>query len=218
VLAGADDPQRARQAMNSLDAHLVDESAGLIKLLTPPFNDNGPNPGYIRGYLPGVRENGGQYTHGAIWAVMAFAEMGDIERAWRLLAAINPINHALNAEAVERYKVEPYVMTADIYSVAPHVGRGGWSWYTGSAGWAYRLITESLLGIRRHGEFISINTRLPEHWPQVSLTYQQGSSQYQITVRRAEQGICTIVDGVRLPDMLIPLKDDGERHVVEVWV
>ncbi|WP_369699984.1 GH36-type glycosyl hydrolase domain-containing protein [Serratia sp. M24T3] len=218
VLAEAEDPERTRRAMASLDSHLVDESAGLIKLLTPPFNDRGPNPGYIRGYLPGVRENGGQYTHGAIWAVMAFAEMGETERAWQLLAAINPVNHSLNPEAVERYKVEPYVMTADIYSVSPHIGRGGWSWYTGSAGWAYRLITESLLGIKRHGEFISINTRLPADWPQVSLTYQQGSSQYQITVKRAELESCVMLDGQNLPDMMIPIKDDGHQHQVEVWV
>ncbi len=218
VLAGAEDPQRTHQAMASLDSHLVDESAGLIKLLTPPFNDKGPNPGYIRGYLPGVRENGGQYTHGAIWAVMAFAEMGETQRAWQLLAAINPINHSLNSDAVERYKVEPYVMTADIYSVAPHIGRGGWSWYTGSAGWAYRLITESLLGIKRHGEFISINTQLPADWPQVSLTYQQGSSQYRIIVRHAEHENCVVLNGTLVPDGLIPIKDDGDQHNIEVWV
>jgi cyclic beta-1,2-glucan synthetase len=155
VLAGAEDAERTQRAMHALDQRLVDENAGLIKLLTPPFDDKGPNPGYIRGYLPGVRENGGQYTHGAIWAVMAFAEMGETRRAWQLLAAINPINHSLTREAAERYKVEPYVMTADIYSVTPHVGRGGWSWYTGSAGWAYRLIVESLLGITRHGDCIA---------------------------------------------------------------
>ncbi|WP_411157046.1 GH36-type glycosyl hydrolase domain-containing protein [Rouxiella silvae] len=218
VLAGAEDPQRTKQAMTSLDKHLVDESAGLIKLLTPPFNDEGPNPGYIRGYLPGVRENGGQYTHGAIWAVMAFAEMGETERAWQLWAAINPVNHSLTPDAAERYKVEPYVMTADIYSVAPHVGRGGWSWYTGSAGWAYRLIVESLLGIKRHGQFISITTQLPADWPQVSVTYQQGSSQYQITVKRAEGIARVMLDGQPLADAMIPINDDGVQHVVEVWI
>ena len=218
VLAGAEDPERSRQAMHALDHRLVDEEVGIIKLLTPPFDDNGPNPGYIRGYLPGVRENGGQYTHGAIWAVMAFAEMGETERAWQLFAAINPINHSLSGDAVHRYKVEPYVMTADIYSVEPHVGRGGWSWYTGSAGWAYRLLTESLLGIKRHGEFISITTRLPADWPEISLTYQQGSSQYRITVKRAENGPQVLLDGEPLADALIPVEDDGEAHQVEVWV
>ncbi|WP_420877072.1 GH36-type glycosyl hydrolase domain-containing protein [Rouxiella badensis] len=218
VLAGAEDAERTQRAMHALDQRLVDENAGLIKLLTPPFDDKGPNPGYIRGYLPGVRENGGQYTHGAIWAVMAFAEMGETRRAWQLLAAINPINHSLTREAAERYKVEPYVMTADIYSVTPHVGRGGWSWYTGSAGWAYRLIVESLLGITRHGDCIAINTQLPDHWPQVTLTYQQGSSQYQITVKRAEDERRVTLDGQPLSDRMIPVKDDGSSHVVEVWV
>jgi cellobiose phosphorylase len=218
VLSGAGDPERSQQAMKQLDNRLVDDQTGLIRLLTPPFNGDGPNPGYIRGYLPGVRENGGQYTHGAIWAVMAFAEMGDIERAWQLMSLINPINHSLNSEGVERYKVEPYVITADIYTVDPHNGRGGWSWYTGSAGWTYRLITESLLGIKRHGEFISIHTRLPADWPQVSLTYQQGSSQYQITVKRGENGYQVVMDGQLLADGMIPLQDDGVNHQVEVWL
>ena len=218
VLAGMEDADRSRQAMHALEHRLVDEQVGIIKLLTPPFNDNGPNPGYIRGYLPGVRENGGQYTHGAIWAVMAFAEMGETERAWQLFAAINPINHSIDAEGVSRYKVEPYVMTADIYSVEPHVGRGGWSWYTGSAGWSYRLLTESLLGIKRHGAYISVNTRLPADWPEISINYQQGSSQYQITVKRAESDASVVLDGETLPDLLIPIHDDGESHVVEVWV
>jgi len=218
VISGAGDPERSQQAMKELDARLVDDKTGLIKLLTPPFNGDGPNPGYIRGYLPGVRENGGQYTHGAIWAVMAFAEMGDIERAWQLMRLINPINHSLTAAAVEQYKVEPYVITADIYTVDPHNGRGGWSWYTGSAGWTYRLITESLLGIKRHGGFISINTRLPADWPQVTLTYQQGSSQYQITVKRGEGDYQVTMDEQPLTDGMIPLTDDGENHVVEVWL
>lgn len=218
VLSGAGDPERSQQAMKQLDNRLVDDQTGLIRLLTPPFNGDGPNPGYIRGYLPGVRENGGQYTHGAIWAVMAFAEMGDIERAWQLMSLINPINHSLNNEGVERYKVEPYVITADIYTVDPHNGRGGWSWYTGSAGWTYRLITESLLGIKRHGEFISIHTRLPADWPQVSLTYQQGSSQYQIMVKRGENGYQVMMDGQPLADGMIPLQDDGVNHQVEVWL
>jgi len=218
VLSGAGDPERSQQAMQQLDHRLVDDETGLIRLLTPPFNGDGPNPGYIRGYLPGVRENGGQYTHGAIWAVMAFAEMGDIERAWQLMQLINPINHSLNAQGVERYKVEPYVITADIYTVDPHNGRGGWSWYTGSAGWTYRLITESLLGIKRHGGFISINTRLPADWPQVSLTYQQGSSQYHITVKRGEGTYQVVMDGQPLPNAMIPLNDDGVNHTVEVWL
>ncbi|WP_408014898.1 GH36-type glycosyl hydrolase domain-containing protein [Rouxiella aceris] len=216
VLSGAGEETRQRQAMLALDQHLVDKKNGLIKLLTPPFNGNGPNPGYIRGYLPGVRENGGQYTHGAIWAIMAFAEMGEIERAWQLMAMINPINHSRHAVDAERYKVEPYVICADIYSVDPHGGRGGWSWYTGSAGWAYRLIIESLLGLKRHGHFISFSTRLPADWPQVSLSYQQGSSRYQITIKRGQGEYQVKLDGQTLTDAMIPLADDGQEHQVEV--
>lgn len=218
ILSGAGDTERSQQAMQQLDRQLVDTDAGIIKLLMPPFDGNGPNPGYIRGYLPGVRENGGQYTHGAIWAVMAFAEMGEVERAWQLMAMINPINHALNDETAARYKVEPYVMCADIYAVDPHAGRGGWSWYTGSAGWTYRLITESLLGLERHGEFITLHTRLPASWPEVSLSYQQGSSRYHITVRRSEEQYRVVLDGNVLADDRIPIGDDGMDHRVEVFV
>jgi cyclic beta-1,2-glucan synthetase len=216
VLSGAGDEPRSLQAMQSLDKHLVDNQAGLIKLLTPPFDGNGPNPGYIRGYLPGVRENGGQYTHGAVWAVMAFAEMGNIERAWELMALINPINHSLNSTAAERYKVEPYVVTADIYAVAPHVGRGGWSWYTGSAGWMYRLILESLLGLKRHGDRLSVNTRLPADWPQVTLNYREGSSEYRLIVRQGQGAAQVSIDGEKQSEAVITLVDDGKIHEVEV--
>ncbi|MFS2223578.1 cyclic beta 1-2 glucan synthetase [Pantoea sp. B65] len=216
VLSHAGEPERCQQAMQALDAQLVDEHAGLIKLLMPPFDGNGPNPGYIRGYLPGVRENGGQYTHGAIWAVMAFAEMGNIERAWQLMSLINPINHALDSEAVARYKVEPYVISADVYAGDAHSGRGGWSWYTGSAGWAYRLITESLLGIRRQGRYLLIDTRLPQAWPQVSLRYQYGGSHYHIVVKEGEGDYQLSLDGQRVAEHRLPLEDDGGNHQVEV--
>ncbi|HKM97009.1 MAG TPA: cyclic beta 1-2 glucan synthetase, partial [Buttiauxella sp.] len=218
VLSGAGSTERCTQAMQALDSRLVDTEAGLIKLLTPPFNGNGPNPGYIQGYLPGVRENGGQYTHGAIWAVMAFARSGNIERAWQLWSMINPINHSLTPDAAERYKVEPYVMTADIYSVAPHTGRGGWSWYTGSAGWAYRLIVETLLGIERHGDSITVHTLLPRDWPSVSLVYQHGSSHYRINVQRSEGEYRVMLDGTPLSGDAIPLVDDGLSHDVEIWL
>ncbi|MFI8416868.1 GH36-type glycosyl hydrolase domain-containing protein [Serratia sp. NPDC078593] len=216
ILSGGGDEQRSQQAMASLDRHLVDDRAGLIKLLTPPFDGNGPNPGYIRGYLPGVRENGGQYTHGAVWAVMAFAEMGNIERAWELMALINPINHSLDAAAAERYKVEPYVATADIYAVEPHIGRGGWSWYTGSAGWMYRLIVESLLGLKRHGSTLTITTRLPANWPSVTLHYREGSSHYHITVRQGDGEEQVSIDGEVQTEAVIPLRDNGENHQVDV--
>lgn len=216
VISGAGTPEQCARAMQSLDERLVDEQIGIIKLLTPPFDGDGPNPGYIQGYVPGVRENGGQYTHGAIWAVMAFAQMGNSERAWQLWSMINPVNHSLDAEAVARYKVEPYVMTADIYSVAPHTGRGGWSWYTGSAGWAYRLLVESLLGITRHGEQLSVKPLLPAAWPSVSLTYQHGSSEYFIEATRSEGHYTLSLDGVVLTGDRITLTDDGQRHQVMI--
>lgn len=216
VLSGAGTPERTASAMRSVDERLVDNNAGLIKLLTPPFDGDGPNPGYIRGYLPGVRENGGQYTHGAIWAVMAFAKQGNIERAWELMSMINPINHSLSADDVNRYKVEPYVISADIYSVEPYNGRGGWSWYTGSAGWTYRLITETLLGITRHGESISIHSSLPAAWHEITLSYQYGGSHYPITVRRSTGEYRVLLDGNVLESDRIPLVDDGEAHNVEI--
>src|SRR5512139_3594532 len=148
VLSGAAAPERATQAMDNVSRRLVRDGDRLIQLLDPPFDKSDLDPGYIKGYVPGVRENGGQYTHAAIWTVMAFAALGDNQRAWELLTMINPANHGKSAADVAIYKVEPYVVAADVYAVSPHAGRGGWSWYTGSAGWMYRLIVESLLGLR----------------------------------------------------------------------
>ena len=206
----------AGEGRQALDKLLVDNEGGLIKLLTPPFDGHGPNPGYIQGYLPGVRENGGQYTHGAIWAVMAFARMGNAERAWQLWSMLSPINHTLNADSVGIYKAEPYVMSADVYSVAPHTGRAGWSWYTGSAAWAWRLLTEELLGIKRSGTDFSVHARLPDEWSSFSMAYQYGESHYQISVSRGDAEYCVTLDGVLLPDDRIPLKDDGQNHTVEI--
>ncbi|MBH2998317.1 cyclic beta 1-2 glucan synthetase [Serratia marcescens] len=216
VLSGAASAGRCAQAMQALDKHLVDNDGGLIRLLTPPFDGHGPNPGYIQGYLPGVRENGGQYTHGAIWAVMAFARMGNAERAWQLWSMINPINHTLNTDSVGIYKAEPYVMSADVYSVAPHTGRAGWSWYTGSAGWAYRLLTEELLGIKRSGATFTVHARLPDEWSSFSMSYQYGESQYQIIVSRGEGEYRVTLDSIVLPGDNIPLRDDGKNHTVEI--
>ncbi|MFA7242119.1 MAG: hypothetical protein WC091_18555, partial [Sulfuricellaceae bacterium] len=162
VLSGAGDAKRARIAMKALDERLVRRTHALVQLFNPPFdNQSKLDPGYIRGYVPGVRENGGQYTHGAVWAAMAFAALGDSERAWALLTMINPVNHALSAEGVSIYKVEPYVAAADVYAAAPHIGRGGWSWYTGSAGWMYRLILESLLGLKLDVDKLHLAPCLP---------------------------------------------------------
>ena len=148
VLSGAGDAERARMAMEAADQRLIHRDQALIQLLDPPFDKSDLNPGYIKGYVPGVRENGGQYTHGAIWMAMAFAQLGDSRRAWELMAMINPVNHARSPESIATYKVEPYAVAADVYALSPHTGRGGWTWYTGSAGWMYRLIVESLLGLQ----------------------------------------------------------------------
>ncbi len=217
VLSGAGDPVRSRQAMASLSEHLVKRDTGVVQLLEPPFDKTSKDPGYIRGYVPGVRENGGQYTHAAIWATMAFAELGDRERAWELARMINPVNHSLDAAQVATYKVEPYVVAADVYAVAPHVGRGGWTWYTGSAGWMYRLMTESLLGLRREGDCLRLTPCLPADWPGFELSYRFGASVYHLDVTQAP-GAATVftLDGVALPGPELPLRDDGAEHHVRI--
>jgi cellobiose phosphorylase len=195
----------------------------LIQLLDPPFDASALEPGYIRGYVPGVRENGGQYTHGAIWSVMAFAALGDRERAWSLLEMINPVRHVDSPSGMARYKVEPYVMAADVYSVAPHAGRGGWTWYTGSAGWMYRLIVESLLGLRLEtsiaGARLHVAPCLPDDWPGYSLEYRYRDTLYHIEVTQAEgaAGAHEVrVDHVLQPGDWIPLVDDRKPHYVMV--
>ena len=215
VLSGVAPEDRAAQAMESLDRHLVRREHGLIQLLDPPFDEGKPDPGYIRGYVPGVRENGGQYTHAAIWATMAFAERRD-PRAWELFNLINPINHARSAAQVEIYKVEPYVVSADVYAVAPHIGRGGWSWYTGSAGWMYRLIIESLLGVRRVGASLHLEPCLPANWEGYDIDYRFGNSLYQIRIQRsAIDGDCYPDESLAKPPP-IPLVDDGNVHQLRV--
>ncbi len=219
MLSGASDAERSRSAMEALDQHLVSREHGLVKLLHPPFDKSGSNPGYIKGYVPGVRENGGQYTHAAIWAAMAFAELGDARRAWELFDMINPINHTHSPEAIATYKVEPYVMAADVYALAPHTGRGGWTWYTGSAGWMYRLAVESLLGLRREGDRLRLAPCLPAHWPGFKLRYRYGDTVYRIAVVRNASGSSSVtVDGVEQPDHKISLVDDHREHVVAVSV
>ncbi|MEI4516590.1 MULTISPECIES: glucoamylase family protein [unclassified Stenotrophomonas] len=215
VLSGVAAPERAQQALDSLYTHLVRKDAQLIQLLDPPFDKTSEDPGYIRGYVPGVRENGGQYTHAAVWAAMAFAHQGDAARAWELAGMINPLNHALDPEAVQTYRVEPYVLAADVYAVSPHVGRGGWTWYTGSAGWMYRLLVESLLGIRRQGDRLSLAPCLPDHWPSFELSYRFGRSRYEFVVTRTARGQPTLhVDDVLQPDLTVQLRDDGHHYRV----
>ncbi len=223
VLSGAGDPVRSRKAMKALDERLVRRTDALIQLLDPPFDKSNLNPGYIRGYAPGVRENGGQYTHGAVWAAMAFAELGDVERAWELLTMINPINHANSAEKIAVYKVEPYVIAADIYANAPHTGRGGWSWYTGSAGWMYRLIVESLLGLRVEGDKLSFSPRMSPDWQSFKMHYRYRETVYHITVSKmcghddlSGTGVRAMLDGVDQEDGIISMVDDHCEHQVEI--
>jgi cellobiose phosphorylase len=222
VLSGAANPARARLAMDRVDQRLVHRDRRLIQLFDPPFDKSALEPGYIKGYAPGVRENGGQYTHGAIWAVMAFAELGDTERAWELFSLLNPLRHATDLTQANRYKVEPYVVVADIYSVTPHTGRGGWSWYTGSAGWMYRLIVETLLGLRLEADQLRLNPRLPRAWGSVKLHYRHRDTFYHITVKRngvdLAQPVRVTVDGEEQPDATIHLVDDRREHAVEMKV
>lgn len=219
VLSGAADPARARQAMAALDTHLVKRDAGLIQLLEPPFDKTAHDPGYIRGYVPGVRENGGQYTHAAVWSAMAFAALGDRERAWELARMINPVHHAEDASGAAVYKVEPYVMAADVYGVAPHVGRGGWTWYTGSAGWMYRLLSESLLGLHRHGDTLRIEPCVPASWPGYRMQLRHGAAVYRIEVVCIDAGPAVLsLDGARQPEMEITLHTaDAIHEVVLQW-
>ena len=219
VLSGAAEPSRARRAMQSAREHLVREEAGIVQLFDPPFDKTALDPGYIKGYPPGVRENGGQYTHGAIWTAMAFAMMGDAETAWSLFDLLNPVRHGDSAAAIARYRVEPYVMAADLYGAEPHTGRGGWSWYTGAAGWMYRFAIETLLGLERQPGHLVVAPRLPaEGLDAFTLKYRHRECFYAIEVRRAAPGEVPGVrlDGQALPDSRIPLLDDGRDHHADI--
>ena len=220
VISGAGDPQRSRQAMNAVDQRLIRREAKLIQLFDPPFDKSPLNPGYIKGYIPGVRENGGQYTHGAIWTAMAFALMGESERAWELFALLNPIQHGATAEQIATYKVEPYVIAADVYAVAPHIGRGGWTWYTGSAGWMYRFLTETLLGVHLEGNRLRVIPRFPPSWTSYKIHYRHRQTLYHITISRLAPdriGANELsLDGQTLSEETIPLTDDHLEHFVEL--
>jgi cellobiose phosphorylase len=205
--------------MKNALARLARPDKRLIQLLDPPFDKSDLDPGYIKGYVPGVRENGGQYTHAAIWTVMAVAAMGDAKRAWELFGLINPLTHADTAEAVATYRVEPFVVAADVYGVPPHVGRGGWTWYTGSAGWMYRLLTESLLGIRLEVDKLRFSPCLPADWKSFKVHYRHRETFYHITVRSVGPGLSVkrvVVDGVEQADKAVPLVADRVDHNVEI--
>jgi cyclic beta-1,2-glucan synthetase len=222
VISGAADPARAERAMAAVETQLIRRDSGLALLFTPPFEHTALNPGYIKGYPPGIRENGGQYTHAALWSVMAYASLGQGNKAAALLALLNPVNRASTRADTHRYKVEPYVVAADVYSVAPHIGRGGWTWYTGSAGWMYRCGLESILGFRVQGTNLLLAPCLPEHWPKAEISFRYRSSRYEILIENPQgvsHGIVKAdLDDESLPcgPVTIPLVDDGSIHHVRL--
>ncbi len=219
---GAADPERARRAMASAEKQIIDRKNGLMMLFTPPFDKTTLDPGYIKGYPTGIRENGGQYTHAALWSIMAYAMQGEGDKAAELFAMLNPVNRAVTPADTERYKVEPYVVTADVYSAPQHLGRGGWSWYTGSSGWMYRAGLERILGFRVQGKALLLDPCIPRGWPRFEITYRYGASRYEIAVGNPQgvnRGVAKVeLDGKALtqgPDR-IPLVDDGATHRVQV--
>jgi cyclic beta-1,2-glucan synthetase len=220
VISGAGDPARQRQAMRAVEEHLVREDARLLMLLTPPFDHTPKDPGYIKGYLPGVRENGAQYTHAALWSVLATALRGDGDRAFALFQLINPLTHARTPAEVATYKVEPYVVAADVYTAEGQLGRGGWTWYTGSASWMYRIALETILGFTRRGDQLRLDPRVPRDWPGFSLEYRYGASTYQVAVALGDDGADTriVLDGQAVAGDAITLVDDGAPHRVQVHV
>jgi cyclic beta-1,2-glucan synthetase len=221
VLTAAGDPDRSRRSMEAVYHQLVRRDIGLIQLFDPPFDRSNLNPGYIKGYVPGVRENGGQYTHAAIWTVMAFAAAGDRARAWEGFQLINPIRHGNTDAAMRKYKVEPYVVAADVYATPSHVGRGGWTWYTGSAGWMYRLITESLLGLHLVVEELHFLPCIPADWLTFKIHYRFRETFYHITFHNAGGGKVVkrvVLDTVEQPDFILRMNDDRKEHAVEVEI
>ncbi|MGH6996379.1 MAG: GH36-type glycosyl hydrolase domain-containing protein, partial [Stellaceae bacterium] len=219
VLAGLGDAARRERAMDAVLDQLVDEGAGIVKLFTPPFDKTPLDPGYIKGYVPGVRENGGQYTHAAVWVAMALAESGRVDDAWRIARMLNPINHTFDIGAARRYRLEPYAIAADVYAADSHTGRGGWSWYTGSAGWMYRLLTESLLGLQRDGDRLAFAPCVPDDWRRWSASWRHGGARYHIEFVRqpGDTGVSDIsVDGQLQEGRSIALDGDGQPHEVLV--
>jgi cellobiose phosphorylase len=237
VISGAGDPLRAREAMAAVDRLLVKRDTGLIKLLDPPFDTSVLQPGYVKGYPPGIRENGGQYTHAAIWTAMAFAMTGESEHAWELFSMLNPIHHGSTPADIELYKAEPYVVCADVCASPPHTGRGGWSWYTGAAGWMYRLAVETLIGLSLEVDKLRLAPLVPRDWEWYKIHYRYRETFYHITVARTETGPGSSegepeaggaervrrvsMDGADVDQTgplqgTIPLVDDRRDHYVEV--
>ena len=220
VLSGATTPQRADRAMDSVRTHLVRRREQVVVLLTPPFDRSAQEPGYIKGYPPGVRENGGQYTHAAAWIVMALAKLGSGDEAVELFHMLNPVNHTRTGPDVARYRGEPYVLAGDVTAHPDHAGRAGWTWYTGSAGWMYRAGLESILGLRRHGDTFELDPCIPASWPGYEISWRFGRTRYEISVTnpgRRSRGIGDArLDGVAVDARAIALVDDGGTHEVAV--
>jgi cellobiose phosphorylase len=220
AISGSGDSGRVEIALRSLAENLVREADDLILLFTPPFDKTTADVGYIKAYPPGVRENGGQYTHAATWVAMAFARQGDGDKAVRLLRMLNPVEHARDEKDCERYKVEPYVIPGDVYSLAGHVGRGGWTWYTGAAAWTYRVWLEEILGFQRRGDTLRLNPVIPKDWPGLRLRYRFGNTSYRIVVENpyhCSRGVTLVeLDGVAALDKIVRLRDDALPHDVRV--
>jgi cyclic beta-1,2-glucan synthetase len=213
VLSGRGEPNHAVQAMDSATRLLVDEELDIVRLFTPAFDKTPKEPGYIKSYPPGVRENGGQYTHAATWFVIALAELGRADEAWQAFRKLNPVEHSLDEAAAERYRVEPYVVAADIYGSDDKGGRGGWTWYTGSAGWLYRAAVEGILGIRKEGERLIVAPALPGEWNGFSAVLRIGKAIYRIRVERGDAASIEI-DGRKSGGNSFPIEKEGEFGVL----
>jgi len=222
VISGASDPYRMGRAMAAVEEYLIRRGDGLVILFTPPFDKGTLNPGYIKGYVPGVRENGGQYTHAAIWTLIAYALLGDGERAGELFALLNPVNHSSTRAGLHKYKVEPYAAVGDVYAVPPHTGRGGWTWYTGSAGWMYRAGLESILGFKLEKNRLQIDPCVPRWWREFEITYRRGRGVYRIKVENplgVSRGVITVeLDGAAQSSPVIDLTDEEKTHIVRIMM
>lgn len=221
VISGGGDPERSAAGMAQVEKQLIHHKDKLIQLFTPAFDKSDLHPGYIKGYIPGVRENGGQYTHGAIWTVLAFALLGESEKAWRLFDLLNPVHHGNTEERIAVYKVEPYVVAADVYAAEGHLGRGGWTWYTGSSAWMYRLLVETLLGINLAGNRLELSPHLPQKWNSYKVHYRYQETVYHISFRRISDlsSARLVLDGQTMDSTnILPLADDKVEHFAEMWI
>ena len=210
VISGAGDPKRAQEALQNVEKQMIKPNEKMVLLLTPPFNTMEPDPGYIKGYPPGVRENGGQYTHGSLWVPMAFARLGEGDKAYHTIRMMQPMSHTETKEAVDKYKVEPYVVVADIYSLPTKLGQGGWSWYTGAAGWMYRVYLEEILGLKVRGDKLTLKPALPSQWENIKIVYLYHNTPYTIQISRT--GKTLSLDGQEVPE--VTLIDDNKPHTV----